>query len=68
MSRWPTKPQVTREGERIGVFIGTAYQFMTMRDAASLASQLQRTLAIARRDFKHRGPAAAQPDQPRKKP
>lgn len=58
MSRWPLKPQVTREGDRIGVFVGGAYQFIDMRAAESLLRGLQRTLAIARRDFKHRGPTA----------
>lgn len=64
MSRWPLKPQVTREGDRIGVFVAGAYQFIDMRAAETLVRDLQRTLAIARRDFKHRGaPAGSNPKQ-----
>lgn len=68
MSRWPLKPQVTREGDRIGVFVAGAYQFIDIRAAESLARDLQRAVAIARRDFKHRGKAADSTTKQRETP
>ena len=50
----PVKPDVCVEGDRVGVFIGAGYKFMTVEQAVDLVAKINASVDVIQRELHRR--------------